>query len=234
MSCIEAYVCPYSDQRTIVNKLNFFYHNDDLFPNFLTISKFFTSDFNQFSKMDIIPDFYHTIYDENDNENDTNEVNDDDESDNDIRCEKENGIWARKTYKCHHGGKYEPKKNVDPTHNRNQESARIDCGFLVNAACRKRPNLVFINKFVSEHNHALHNVSALQEFSPISRKIPDNIMEEIQFYVQECHLGASVLKRILRNKYPNQDFIIKISIVQYVNLSLTLRLRMMQQHLSNI
>src|SRR5436190_12012218 len=29
-------------------------------------------------------------------------------------------------------------------------------------------------------------------------------MEEIQFYVQECHLGATVLKRILRNKYPDQ------------------------------
>ena len=30
-------------------------------------------------------------------------------------------------------------------------------------------------------------------------------MEEIQFYVQECHLGATGLKRILRKKYPDQD-----------------------------
>src|SRR6266496_3327759 len=119
-----------------------------------------------------------------------------------VRCEKEDGSWARKSYKCHHGGKYEPKKKVDPTHNRNQESARIECGFLVNAACS---NLVFVNKFVSEHNHALQSTPALQEFSPALRKIPDNIMEEIQFYVQECYLGATVLKRILRNKYPNQD-----------------------------
>src|SRR6266542_1920443 len=50
-----------------------------------------------------------------------------------VRCEKEDGSWARKSYKCHHGGKYEPKKKVDPSHNRNQESARIECGFLVNA-----------------------------------------------------------------------------------------------------
>src|SRR5204863_6920680 len=99
----------------------------------------------------------------------------------------------------------EPKKNVDLTHNRNQESAHIGCEFFINAAYRKRPNLVFINKFVSEHNHLLQNVSALQEFSPVLCKIPDNIMEEIQFYVQECHLGATVLKRILQNKYPNQD-----------------------------
>ncbi|CAG8792784.1 34589_t:CDS:2, partial [Racocetra persica] len=35
--------------------------------------------------------------------------------------------------------------------------------------------------------------------------VPANIREEIQFYVQEYHLGASVLKRILRNKYPNQE-----------------------------
>ena len=39
-----------------------------------------------------------------------------------VRSEKEGGIWSRKTYKCHHGGKYEPKKK-DPTHNRSQESA---------------------------------------------------------------------------------------------------------------
>jgi hypothetical protein len=58
------------------------------------------------------------------------------------------------------------------------------------ASYRKRQNLVFVNKFVSEHNHPLQNIAALQEFSPISRKIPDNIMEEIRFYVQECHLGA--------------------------------------------
>ncbi len=36
-----------------------------------------------------------------------------------VRCEKEDGSWARKSYKCHHGGKYEPKKKVNPTHNRN-------------------------------------------------------------------------------------------------------------------
>ena len=31
-----------------------------------------------------------------------------------VRCEKENGSWVRKTYKCHHGGKYEPKKKLIP------------------------------------------------------------------------------------------------------------------------
>src|ERR1043165_2902965 len=29
------------------------------------------------------------------------------------RSEREDGKWSRKTYKCHHGGEYEPKKNVD-------------------------------------------------------------------------------------------------------------------------
>ncbi len=32
---------------------------------------------------------------------------------------------------------------------------------------------MFINKFVSEHNHASQSTSALQEFSPILCKIPD-------------------------------------------------------------
>ncbi|CAB4442560.1 unnamed protein product [Rhizophagus irregularis] len=144
--------------------------------------------------MNDIQNFSHINYDENDNENDVNEASDiDDEPDDSslkeiytgqtfttfevleiclkryaekmgfeiriVRCEKEDGSWARKSYKCHHG------------------------------AYRKRPNLMFINKFVSEHNHALQSTPALQEFSPALCKIPDNIMEEIQFYVQECHLA---------------------------------------------
>ncbi|PKC01700.1 hypothetical protein RhiirA5_426274 [Rhizophagus irregularis] len=27
-----------------------------------------------------------------------------------VRSEKEDNVWARKTYKCHYGGKYIPKK----------------------------------------------------------------------------------------------------------------------------
>jgi hypothetical protein len=34
-----------------------------------------------------------------------------------VRAEKDGGTWSRKTYKCHHGGKYIPKKKVDPTQN---------------------------------------------------------------------------------------------------------------------
>ncbi|CAG8740602.1 14937_t:CDS:2, partial [Rhizophagus irregularis] len=108
-----------------------------------------------------------------------------------VRSEKEDNVWTRKTYKCHHGGKYIPKKKVDPTQTRDRESIRIECGFLVNASYRKCQNLVFVNKFVSEHNHELQNGIDLQEFSPLLRKIPDNIVEEIQFYVQECHLEAN-------------------------------------------
>ncbi|CAG8478562.1 8344_t:CDS:2 [Dentiscutata erythropus] len=97
-----------------------------------------------------------------------------------VRAEKDNGKWARKTYKCHHGKKYIPKKKIDPTQTRDRESICIDCDFM------------------------LQNQDSLQEFSPSLRKIPDHIMNEIQFYVQECQLGATVLKKILRNKYPTQ------------------------------
>lgn len=50
-----------------------------------------------------------------------------------------------------------------------------------------------------------YKIYVLQKFSPASCKIPDNIIEEIQFYVQEYHLNVTVLKRILHNKYSNQD-----------------------------
>ncbi|CAG8651513.1 16024_t:CDS:2 [Gigaspora rosea] len=97
-----------------------------------------------------------------------------------VRAEKENNVMAHKTYKCRHGGKYLTKTKLDPTQNRKRESSCIECGFMLSA-------------------------SYLQQFSRSSHKIPTNIKEEIRFYVQECHLGATILKRILRNKFPNQD-----------------------------
>lgn len=54
-----------------------------------------------------------------------------------VRVEKENNICSKKTYKCQHGGKYLPKKNLDPTTNRNRESACIEYGFMLNALYRK-------------------------------------------------------------------------------------------------
>ncbi|CAG8828044.1 12674_t:CDS:2, partial [Gigaspora margarita] len=72
-----------------------------------------------------------------------------------VRVEKEGDICVRKTYKCRHEGKYQPKKKLD--HMENQE------------------------------------------------KIPTNIKDEIQFYVQECHFGARILKKILRIKFSDQE-----------------------------
>lgn len=105
-----------------------------------------------------------------------------------IRAEKENDIFSRKTNKCRHGGKYLPKKKLDPMTNKKWESACIECGFVLNASYRKRLNLVFVNKFVDEHNHALNDCKLLQ-LSPSLQKIPTHIRDEIRFYVQECHLG---------------------------------------------
>jgi len=122
-----------------------------------------------------------------------------------VRVEKEDGVYARKTYKCRHGNKYEPKKKLDPTENRERESVCIECGFLLNASYRKRANLVYINKFIEEHNHPLSDSELLQQFAPSLRKITTDVKEEIKFFVQECHLGATVLKRILRKKFPDQE-----------------------------
>ncbi|CAG8539090.1 27710_t:CDS:2, partial [Racocetra persica] len=98
-----------------------------------------------------------------------------------VRVKKENNICTRKTYKCRHGDKYQPKKNLDSTKNRERESACINCGFMLNTAYQKYENRVFVNKFVENYNHILLNSESYQQFLPSSRK------------------------RILRNKYPNQE-----------------------------
>ncbi|CAB4429108.1 unnamed protein product [Rhizophagus irregularis] len=63
----------------------------------------------------------------------------------------------------------------------------------------------FINKFVEEHNHMLNSQELLHQFAPSLRKIPVDVKEEICFLVQDCQLGATILKRILRKKFPDQE-----------------------------
>ncbi|PKC58481.1 hypothetical protein RhiirA1_470900 [Rhizophagus irregularis] len=99
-----------------------------------------------------------------------------------VRVEKKDDVYAQKTYKCRHGG-----------------------NFLLNASYRKCSNLVFINKFVEEYNHTLNSQELLHQFALSLRKIPVNVKEEIHFLVQDCQLGATVLKRILRKKFSDQE-----------------------------
>ncbi|CAG8738036.1 5070_t:CDS:2, partial [Racocetra fulgida] len=68
----------------------------------------------------------------------------------------------------------------------------IECGFTLNTTYRKCTDLVYVNKFTEEHSHKLNNSELIQQFSPLSRKIPTNIKEKIRFYVQECQLGATL------------------------------------------
>ncbi|CAG8813062.1 15479_t:CDS:2, partial [Gigaspora margarita] len=98
-----------------------------------------------------------------------------------VRAEKENNVMVRKIYKCRHEGKCLPKKKLDPTQNRERASSCIECGFMLNTSYCKSTNLVHINKLDENHNHELNNSEL------------------------KCHLGATVLRRILRNKFPNQD-----------------------------
>ncbi|CAG8610979.1 9589_t:CDS:2, partial [Cetraspora pellucida] len=121
------------------------------------------------------------------------------------RAEKEDNIFVCKTYKCRHSGKYLPKKKLDSTQNRDRESGHIEYEFTMNASYRKRMNLVFVNKFTKDYNHVLNKEELHLQFSLSLCKVPDNIKEEIRFYVQECQLGATVLKRILQNKFPDQE-----------------------------
>lgn len=55
------------------------------------------------------------------------------------------------------------KKKLDPTQNRDKKSACIECNFTLNASYRKRPNLVFVNKFIEEHNHVMNINKDLQQ-----------------------------------------------------------------------
>ncbi|CAB4407838.1 unnamed protein product [Rhizophagus irregularis] len=131
--------------------------------------------------MNDIQNFFHINYDENDNENDVNKASDiDDEPDDSFLKE----IYTGQTFTMFEVLEICLKRYAE----------KMDFEIKI-VRCEKEDSSWARKSYKCHHG----------EFSPALCKIPDNIMEEIQFYVQECHLGATVLKRILRNKYPNQD-----------------------------
>ncbi|CAG8667944.1 2359_t:CDS:2, partial [Ambispora gerdemannii] len=113
------------------------------------------------------------------------------------RVYREEGVIRRRTFICVHSRSYDSNSNKDTS------SKRTRCPFLVNTSCPKVKNpetLVFINKVVDKHNHALNK--AIIEFEE-SRKFTSEMMENIKFMTVSCKFGTTAQRKFLESKFPS-------------------------------
>ncbi|CAG8459685.1 4064_t:CDS:2, partial [Racocetra persica] len=110
-------------------------------------------------------------------------------------------------------GKCLPKKNLDPITNKEQESACIECDFLLNTAYRKWLNLVFVNKFVEKHNDTLKDSELLQnKFSDqkIYNRDLYNMISRFKTDNQTKNDALALYKSLVRLQQKNPNWYFKV------------------------
>ncbi|CAG8437245.1 9856_t:CDS:1 [Scutellospora calospora] len=137
------------------------------------------------------------------------------------RVFREKNIVRRRTFICDHG------RNYDSNSSKDTASKKLKCPFLVNVSYPKTKNprdLVFVNKVVENHNHALNR--EMIEFEE-SKKFTKEMIDDIRFMTVSCKFGATSQRRFLENKYPLHPIYSKDL---YATIS---KFRPMQNSLSN-
>ncbi|CAG8442591.1 4562_t:CDS:2 [Cetraspora pellucida] len=103
----------------------------------------------------------------------------------------------KRTILCKHSGMFK-QKNVEKQSN----SSRIMCLWHVNLSRPLKGNLSFrviVTTLDDTHNHDL-SPEAIQ-FEK-NKQFTDEMRKEIEFLVTKCRLGATMVRRILKEKFP--------------------------------
>ena len=69
----------------------------------------------------------------------------------------------------------------------------------------RNASLITLTTFANIHNHPLYPDA--QSYSPIYRRIPEDILGEIQFLTENGNLSISIQKRLLKAKFLNETIL---------------------------
>ncbi|PKY58215.1 hypothetical protein RhiirA4_479941 [Rhizophagus irregularis] len=123
------------------------------------------------------------------------------------RTEKlvENGIEIiRKiTWECCCAGKYQAKKVINPENQRNKKSKCTDCQWHVNGNLPKSSSNISFTTVVNEHNHQM--IPSPSATIAKHRKLDEDIIEFINFYVLHGTTGARNIKNLLNGQFPGRN-----------------------------
>ena len=106
------------------------------------------------------------------------------------------GTCRKKVFKCDLGGRYTQKLSrltVDKM--RIKGSKKQGCMWQINITWPLNSSITTITQFYSEHNHEI-STETLQ-FASAYRTFPQEIMEQIEFYVVHGRCDATMIRNLL-------------------------------------
>ncbi|CAG8576463.1 16725_t:CDS:2 [Cetraspora pellucida] len=111
--------------------------------------------------------------------------------------ETENGkIMRKRTILCHHSGRYQLKNST-----KSGKSIKLECPWHVNLSRPSKQNsnnYVYITTLNDEHNHEMCPEALQFERDKVFTK---EMRDDVEFYIRQCHFGATLIWRILKQKY---------------------------------
>ncbi|CAG8547072.1 20483_t:CDS:2 [Cetraspora pellucida] len=109
----------------------------------------------------------------------------------------ENGkIMRKRTILCHYSGRYQSKNST-----KSGKSIKLECPWHVNLSQPSKQNLnnyVYITTLNDEYNHEMCPEALQFERDKVFTK---EMRDDVEFYVRQCHFGATLIRRILKQKY---------------------------------
>ncbi|EXX57044.1 hypothetical protein RirG_210580 [Rhizophagus irregularis DAOM 197198w] len=118
------------------------------------------------------------------------------------------GTCRKKVLKCNLGGRYTQKLSRPTSDKMTMKgSKKQGCKWQINITRPSNSSIVTVTQFHSEHNHKI-STETLQ-FAPTYRTFPEEIMDQIEFYVIHDRCDASIVRNLLQPKYPDHVFLIQ-------------------------
>ncbi|RHZ70110.1 hypothetical protein Glove_275g98 [Diversispora epigaea] len=118
----------------------------------------------------------------------------------------QDGICRKRVFKCDMGGRYNEKLSR-PTlgKQKNKGTKKNGCIWQINVTRGKNSPISTITSFINEHNHELFNEMIV--FAIAYKGFSQEIMEQIEFYVTHGHCDITMIRNLLKSKYPDRVFL---------------------------
>src|SRR3954453_12137189 len=106
----------------------------------------------------------------------------------------------KRTYLCRHAGKAKSKSSQKVS-----SSCRVECPWKVNIWAKKSKGCLEVTTLNDQHiGHEFHPLA--NQFVPMLRKLPEEILEEIRFLTTVAKVNATVQYRIIREKFKTRIY----------------------------
>jgi hypothetical protein len=116
------------------------------------------------------------------------------------------GTCRKRVFKCDLGGRYTQKVSRQTSDKTKMKgSKKQGCMWQINITRPVNSPVVSVTYFHPEHNHEI-STETLQ-FAPTYRAFPQEIMEQIEYYVIHGRCDASTIRNLLQPKYPDRIFL---------------------------